>query len=255
MGLITALATLGVLLCAICAKCTPPSADKFETLFAELEKLQYQRTIVPTDHETAVRRLGREREIEHDFIVSGTEGIQFLLEKLADINRKEAAAISGPDDTDGALLFHASESEAGRATSLVRYAICFTLSDIYPLASPPQREEIIKAIVDSFLPSTHAKDDYETMVGPLFRMGKDGVRGFVLLADSPSKFNRCHAFAILEELTKKSVHMDCNADAPNRARMLKEFNAWWNLNSSTVQWPSFPGYFDPAPQRPKREEE
>ena len=232
-------------------KCEPGDPRSMETLFAELQQLAKDRVRVPpADNSTALEHHKREKEIEQEFLNRGAEATTFLLNKLSAINKREASFIQGPDDVEGGLKFLASETEAGR-TLLVRYAICYILADIYPNASTSQREEIVQEIVDSFLPSTHGREDVETMDGALFRLGRDGVKGFLLLANSQSEFNRCQASEVLNKLGASGApRIDCKAGVASRIQSIKAFRDWWKLNASTVQWPTFPGYFDsPRPGR------
>jgi hypothetical protein len=160
-----------------CLARSEPAPSSLALAFAELQKLEYARA-TPVNHETALDNLNREKVIERKFSDHGAEGITFLLEKLSEINASEKALIHGPDDVDEALQFQVSELAAGR-TVLVRYAICYMLADAYPLADATERAAILRAIVNSYLPSTHGKDDAETMDGSLFRLGRDGIEGFL----------------------------------------------------------------------------
>jgi hypothetical protein len=247
-----------VLVCILVLHCFRESATAYaprepetpEALFAELQKLELAlpRT---TDHATHVRMKEREQEIEHEFSDRGSEGISFLLGKLSEMNRREAAAVSGPDDTEGALEFQVSEGIAGRSP-LLRYALCFMLSDLYSQAETVQRASILKAIAESYQPSTHLKDDLAGVELPVYRLGKDGVEVFIILANSPSEFNRCHSASTLRELAKGAPAIDCKSDASTRTQAIDAFRKWWNVNYSAVQWPSnVPGYFDLTPPRRK----
>jgi hypothetical protein len=224
------------------ARSTKTTGSNLELLFADLQKLEYARPTT-VDRETALNTLQREKEIEHEFADHGAEGIAFLLEKLSAINAKENAVIHGPDDVDEGLQFQISELAAGRSL-LVRYAICYMLSDMYSLADATEQASILRAIVRSYLPSTHGKDDAETMDGSLFRLGKDGIEGLLMLANPPSVFNRCHAASILKELASGAPLIDCKSQDVDRDRSIEAFKQWWRVNSSKVQWPKFPGYFD-----------
>jgi hypothetical protein len=119
-----------------------------EALFAELQHLASART-TPVDHAAALEHLKRESEIEHEYINRGAEATTFLLNKLSAINKREGTFIHGPDDFEGGVQFMASEFEAGR-TLLMRYAICYILSDMYSKANASQRQQIIQGIVDSY---------------------------------------------------------------------------------------------------------
>ncbi len=215
--------------------------------FAELQKLEYARA-TPVDHQTALDNLNREKEIERKFSGHGAEGTTFLLDRLSEINAREKAVIHGPDDVEEALRFQISELAAGRP--FVRYAICHMLSEMYSLADATERTSMLKAIVDSYLPSTHGKDNAETLDGSLFRLGRDGIEGFLMLANSPSVFNRCHAASILKELASGAPVIDCKSQDFDRRQSIEAFEQWWRINASKVQWPAFPSYFDvPARSR------
>ena len=200
VGVFVCLFTLAVVAELGDTKCKGGDPEDMETLFSELQQLANARSAT-LDHATASDHLKREKEIQQEYLNRGSEGIMFLLNKLSAINEREKSFIHGPDDVDGGLQFLASEAEAGR-TLLVRYAVCYILSDMYPKASAIQRKEIVHGIVGSFLPSTQGREDIETMDGALFRMGKDGLKGFLELASSQSEFNRCHASLILMGLGK-----------------------------------------------------
>jgi hypothetical protein len=220
-----------------------------ENLFAELQQLASARSS-PVDPTTAADHLKREQEIDQEYQRNGAAAMTFLLNKLSVVNEREKLFIHGPDDIEGGLQFLASEAEAGR-TTLTRYAICYILSDMYHTKNGSQRKEIIQGLVNSFLPSTQGREDVETMDGALFRLGSDGVEGFLELANSPSEFNRCHASLILKGLGKSGApQVDCTADASTRVLSIAAFRNWWKVNSSTVRWPVFPSYFD-APPTPR----
>jgi hypothetical protein len=90
------------------------------------------------------------------------------------------------------------------------------------------------------------------MDGALFRLGKDGVKGFLKLANSPSEFNRCQASEVLNELGASGApKIDGKAGPESRTQSVNAFRDWWKVNASTVQWPDFPSYFN-APESPPR---
>jgi hypothetical protein len=229
--------------------------QSMETLFVELQQLAKDRVRVPpADDATVLAHHKREREIEHEYLNRDAEATTFLLSKLSAINKREETFIHGPDDFEGGVQFMMSEIEAGR-TLLVRYAICYILADMYSKASASQRKEIIQGIVDSFLPSTQGREDIETMDGALFRLGKDGVKGFLKLAGSQSQTNRCQVSEVLNELGASGApKINCKTGVANRTESINAFRDWWTVNASKVQWPDFPGYFDsPARHRHVRQ--
>lgn len=220
-----------------------------EHLFSELQELEYSRA-QSLGHSSAARQKD-EKAVVREFVEYGPGAAPFLIGNLSEINKREEAFIRGPDDVDRGLEFMSMEGEAGRSL-LIRYAICYILSDMYASANSKTRAQIIRAIVDTYLPSTHGREDTETLDGSLFRLGKDGVEGFLMLANSESEYNRCHASSILRELAVHGPSIDCSSEPQTRTHQIRLFRTWWSRNASAIQWPRFPGFFD-VPRLPDRQ--
>lgn len=179
------------------------------------------------------------------FLANGVEGARFLVYKLKGINSEERAKQSGPDDAEGAaesMALMVIEERAG----FIKYEICAFLADIYPRMPASEKQTILDILVDSFTPSTQGMDDIKHMDADLFRLGRDGMAGFLWLANSDSKFNRCHAADVLYHLSGgEGPRVDCNATEQDRLQAISDYKGWVLLNPAKLKWPSVPSYFDP----------
>ena len=207
-----------------------------------LLKLQEQKLDFHRDQQKVIQDHEQEVAIKNEFQRRGNQGVDFILRELEKINSAEKKAMKNSEDFEGAL--GANEPKKW----LMRYAYCYMLADMYKATDPPHRMKIIGAMVDSFLPTTQGRDDAESLSGGVFRIGKDGMRVFIQLANSDSKRNRCFADEVLGSFAK-SPRVECTAPLGKQQLEISQFESWWAANSSQVRWPDVPDFFFNLPPK------
>lgn len=223
---------------------TISSNQALDALRNDLERTQEIRLSLALEPEAYIKNNQHELEIKHAFERLGNTAIDYLGKELDHLNRAELDRMKSPDDIEGAF-------NGGKPTeSLMRYAICYILADMYGSTDPRRKDLILQRIVKSFVPTTDGNDDRGTLSGSLVRIGKDGIRGFLMLAQSERQTNRCYAVRVLHDVDKNAPPMSCNAKRTIRQRQIAAYEAWWKTHGAEVKWPDVPSYFDlPVPRQ------
>jgi hypothetical protein len=196
------------------------------------------------------------REIRDYFASQKDSGAQFLIGKLHEMNDDERRFLHGSDDFMQGIKYM---MQPGKALAFsLKVDICNILGDSYPGLSPKVQQETLRAIADSYTPSTynpHAGLGYIEMgldrAGPaslpylyeLSRRDSDLVRCFTM-----DSLNTTGADMVKDSRDKDSItpapKLDCHATKADSENAIQSWARWWDNNSSKLTFPKLPSLFD-----------
>jgi hypothetical protein len=226
----------------------------FANEYQQLQKLQFK----ILSHGASDEDSHKLRAIRDYFVQTGDSGARFLIGKLNAMSEDERKYLKGSEQYDIRMVQYVQRLiDRGQAIT-IKYSIGFILADMFGRTSPDTQTAILKAMFNSYTPSTYGKEDRQNLDAAFIRIGRPAIPYLIEVANHNFPSVRCGAVLSLTDLAQEAKKaglpdappLDCNAPPEQRQLALREWKAWWEKYGDKFPFPEIPSFFDLPHQSP-----